>query len=491
MVSAMLQSGLVLIVVLLAISLRDVDAEARPQGSTQMNVRNEADHPIELFWINIFTPEPHALVAQTTKPIRNNTNTIINSYNTHSFKVKYFNPPEHLQDVEGEFTKGPDDEEILINLDLSNKVFKIKQLTAGQKVREVISEKTDHCVAQQAKLWTTDPKVLADCMAETLVDDVIKATVKSEKALGRAATISEKLRNYTCEDPKVETTTAVSNYDLFVPLTDPKNPDRRRRVRVDTLLDTDAAKIWVAHDFVTDEECDILIKHGSPRLMRATVADADGTSVVSESRKAQQANYMINMDNPSADPLYPLYARVFQATNHHAKYNLSMDGQEDFTIIQYNVADQYTPHCDGSCDGEAHVDKGRVASSVMYCKVADEGGGTTFTNVDVFVKPTKGMATFFSYKDKKTGLMDDGDTQHSGCPVLAGEKWITTVWMREGVTRAQNWNNYDPSGLPIITELQEEIEPLAAQDEMENVQKATKKKNKSKKDKKKTSTAEL
>lgn len=476
----MTHRGILLVVALLALLFGDVEAEARPKGSTQMNVKNLADHPVELFWINIFTPEPHELVAQTTKPIRNNTNTVINSYDTHSFKVKYYNPPEHLEDVEGEFTKGPDDEEILIELEPDTKSFKIKQLTAAQKVKEVINKKTDHCVAQQSQLWTTDPKALAECMTESLVDDVVKSTVKAEKSLGRAQTIGEKLRNYTCEDPTVETSSAVSNYDLFVPVLDPKNPDRRRRVHVDTLLDTDAAKIWVAHNFVTDEECDILMRHGQPRLMRATVADADGTSVVSESRKAQQANYMINMDNPSADPLYPLYARVFQATNHHTKYNLSMDGQEDFTIIQYNVADQYTPHCDGSCDGEAHVDKGRVASSVMYCKVADQGGGTTFTNVDVFVKPTKGMATFFSYKDKKTGLMDDGDTQHSGCPVLAGEKWITTVWMREGVSKEHNWNSYDPSGLPIIFELQEEIEPLPTE-EIEQVQKATKKRDKKKK----------
>ena len=96
----------------------------------------------------------------------------------------------------------------------------------------------------------------------------------------------------------------------------------------------------------------------------------------------------------------------------------------------------------------------------MYCQVAEEGGGTTFTNSDIFVKPTRGMATFFSYKNMKTGEMDDGDTQHSGCPVLRGEKWITTVWMREGVDEHNVWSGFDPQGLPIIHELQGEIEPI-------------------------------
>lgn len=48
-------------------------------------------------------------------------------------------------------------------------------------------------------------------------------------------------------------------------------------------------------------------------------------------------------------------------------------------------------------------------------------GATTFTKSDIFVKPSAGTATFFSYKGSD-GRMDDGYTEHSGCPVLDGEK---------------------------------------------------------------------
>jgi hypothetical protein len=51
--------------------------------------------------------------------------------------------------------------------------------------------------------------------------------------------------------------------------------------------------------------------------------------------------------------------------------------------------------------------------------------------------------------------MDDGYTEHSGCPVLEGEKWITTFWMREGVTAEENWTKYDPSGVRILEAEQE------------------------------------
>jgi len=85
----------------------------------------------------------------------------------------------------------------------------------------------------------------------------------------------------------------------------------------------------------------------------------------------------------------------------------------------------------------------------MYCKVAEVGGGTTFTKADVFVKPSVGQATFFSYRGPD-GRMDSGYTEHSGCPVLQGEKWITTFWMRDGVSKANPWTIYDPTGIPIL-----------------------------------------
>ena len=94
---------------------------------------------------------------------------------------------------------------------------------------------------------------------------------------------------------------------------------------------------------------------------------------------------------------------------------------------------------------------GRVATAVLYCKVAERGGGTTFTKADIFVKPTKGMATFFAYKGAN-GRMDEGYTEHSGCPVLEGEKWITTAWMREGVSQEEPWTLFDPNGVRLMSE---------------------------------------
>ena len=162
----------------------------------------------------------------------------------------------------------------------------------------------------------------------------------------------------------------------------------------------------------------------------------------------------------------PLYQRILQVANHHTGYGIESNGQESFTIIQYNIADQYMPHCDSDCDGSEYIPGGRIATAVLYCKgmhhthlfthpstyltligsytythslclnvyihctyilhytVAEEGGATTFTKSDLFVKPSNGSATFFAYRGPDNKMDPESLTEHSGCPVTQGEKWI-------------------------------------------------------------------
>jgi hypothetical protein len=55
-----------------------------------------------------------------------------------------------------------------------------------------------------------------------------------------------------------------------------------------------------------------------------------------------------------------------------------------------------------------------------------KGGATSFTKSDIFVVPKRGAATFFSYKGPD-GRMDDGYTEHSGCPVTEGAIYLFCI----------------------------------------------------------------
>lgn len=107
--------------------------------------------------------------------------------------------------------------------------------------------------------------------------------------------VSYRLRNYTCDDESIPTSSPVSTHTYHW---------QGKPYLVQSLLNMSHAQVWLVDSFVTDSECDELEKVGRPRLHRATVAAEDGSSVVSENRKAQQASYDYHQHRGQADPLW-------------------------------------------------------------------------------------------------------------------------------------------------------------------------------------------
>eukprot|EP00607_Mallomonas_marina_P011055 CAMPEP_0182423796 /NCGR_PEP_ID=MMETSP1167-20130531/9851_1 /TAXON_ID=2988 /ORGANISM="Mallomonas Sp, Strain CCMP3275" /LENGTH=366 /DNA_ID=CAMNT_0024603071 /DNA_START=200 /DNA_END=1300 /DNA_ORIENTATION=+ len=347
----------------------------------------------------------------------------IDSYQGHEFAVKY---STGSQDQEVRFKKGPEDETVTVTFD-KTLGFMIKQQSKTNEVKASLLESCDGYAGD-----------ITDCVADILNTNMKKQTEFTTKLVKYRDAISERLRNYTCDDDYLNTSQAISHSMYTI---------ADIRYNVDKLFEMDSARIWTVEDFITDEECDYLMDHSRSRLQRATVAAPDGSSTLSTHRRAQQAEYKGIMKKPD-DPLWDLYHRIIKMNNKLTGWNLKPEGQENIAITQYNIGDEYTPHCDGACDGTPYKRTARISTAVMYCKTADIGGGTTFTKADVFVKPKKGMATFFSYRGED-GNMDSGFTEHSGCPVKKGEKWIATLWMREHVSLRNPWYNSDPMGMSI------------------------------------------
>jgi prolyl 4-hydroxylase len=104
-------------------------------------------------------------------------------------------------------------------------------------------------------------------------------------------------------------------------------------------------------------------------------------------------------------------------------------------ILHYGLRGEYLPHHDYFDP----VDPGtpvilktggqRVATLVMYLNTPEEGGATHFPELDLEVKARKGSAVYFEYMNKVGQI--DSRSLHAGMPVLAGEKWIATKWLRQ------------------------------------------------------------
>jgi prolyl 4-hydroxylase len=113
--------------------------------------------------------------------------------------------------------------------------------------------------------------------------------------------------------------------------------------------------------------------------------------------------------------------------------NWPEENGEGLQILHYQPGTEYKPHYDYFDPSEpgtpSILRRGgqRVATVVMYLAEPERGGGTTFPDVHLEVAPKRGNAVFFSYDRPHPATR----TLHGGAPVLAGEKWIATKWLRQ------------------------------------------------------------
>ncbi len=184
--------------------------------------------------------------------------------------------------------------------------------------------------------------------------------------------------------------------------------------------------IVVLDDVLAADECDELIARCAPRLQRSTTVDPQrGTHEVIADRSSEGTYFPLNAD--------PFIARLDQRIA--ALMNWPLENGEGLQILHYRHGGQYTPHFDyfppqdpGSAQAMA-VGGQRVASLVMYLNDVEAGGGTVFPELNLTVMPRKGAAVYFEYCNSLGQL--DPLTLHGGLPVLGGEKWIATKWMRQ------------------------------------------------------------
>ena len=218
-----------------------------------------------------------------------------------------------------------------------------------------------------------------------------------------------------------------------------------RRLKVDVLRE--APPVYVVHDFLSTEECGFMMNKTVPH-MGPSVVGGGGTS---QWRKSYSVNMQPDFDDES-HIFTQVARRKFAFAREAAGYAHLQegDGQEPVNAVYYkDNGDQYRPHCDGECGGGRYYLGSRLATGLSYCQVADQGGYTLFTRTGLKVVPKPRQMLFFGYMFNGANqgeAMDNGWTEHTGCPLRRGKKWIATMWYREGVTAEKNWEYYSRRG---------------------------------------------
>lgn len=183
-------------------------------------------------------------------------------------------------------------------------------------------------------------------------------------------------------------------------------------------------KTIIFENVLTDEECNELIELAVPKLHRSTVIEHNTGNSVVDPVRTSQGMYFQRGENPLVERVERRLAKLT---------NWPYENGEGLQILNYKPGEEYKPHYDFfdvNSKGTPVVLRTsgqRVGTVVLYLNTPVEGGSTFFPDINLHVMPKKGSAVFFAYKRADSS----SKTLHGGSPVIVGEKWIATKWLRE------------------------------------------------------------
>jgi prolyl 4-hydroxylase len=173
-------------------------------------------------------------------------------------------------------------------------------------------------------------------------------------------------------------------------------------------------------------ECEQLRALAATRLARSeVVGPGTGIGVVQDIRTSEGANFG-RSENELIARIDARAAAIMRMTEDHG---------EGLQVMHYGVGAQYVPHFDffppDDPGSRSHLKNGgqRVSTLIMYLNDVEAGGETVFPRIDFSYVPRMGQAVYFEYTAPDGSL--DPLSLHGGAPVVRGEKWILTKWMRE------------------------------------------------------------
>ena len=192
---------------------------------------------------------------------------------------------------------------------------------------------------------------------------------------------------------------------------------------------SDRPKLGAIDNLLSADECRLLMAAARPRLSHSHTLDPQsGTKSFNAIRTSQDASF---------DPLQEdLALRLVQARMATAA-GVELVFAEPLIVLRYAPGEQYHPHRDylpsAALAGNRPQAGDRAGTICAYLNDVEAGGETVFPAAGLTIAPTAGSAIAFA--NLQSDGSPDADSLHAGLPVERGEKWLATLWIRQGPYR--------------------------------------------------------
>ena len=173
------------------------------------------------------------------------------------------------------------------------------------------------------------------------------------------------------------------------------------------------------NNVLSDLECDTLIRNAIDRLERSKLANKEVSQI-----RTSSGMFFDENESPFISEIEHRISQLMHVPVEHA---------EGLQVLHYEPGQQFKTHFDYFREQHPSYKNNRISTLVIYLNDVDNGGETTFPNLGLTVTPKKGSAVYFEYfyTDQHVNEL----TLHSGEPVIQGEKWVATQWMRKQKVR--------------------------------------------------------
>lgn len=184
--------------------------------------------------------------------------------------------------------------------------------------------------------------------------------------------------------------------------------------------------IRVAPELLSPFECTWLCRHAAPRLAPSRVIDPQTGRPLDDPVRTGSTACL----DPAHPGLFDL--RISERMAHAAGSTLRH--AEPLAVLRYQPGEQYKPHYDwldraGLARDPLAAAGDRALTVLAYLNTPETGGATHFPRLDIRVPARRGQVLAFANVDSSGA--PSPLAQHAGEPVICGEKWIASLWLRE------------------------------------------------------------